>query len=79
MNIAVTIMIKESREVTVIYYNEESLELHHQLTSFPQNKQGRVIISDEFRCGKSIVAVCDGEIDILNKVGDRILSIGKVA
>ncbi len=72
-------MNTEKREVTVIYYHEASLELHHQVITFPENNQGRVIISDEFRRGKSIVAVCDGEVDILNKVGDRILSIDFVA
>ena len=41
---------------------------------FPQNEQGRVIISSAFREGKSIVAVCDGEVEILNRIGDRILS-----
>jgi uncharacterized protein (TIGR02922 family) len=62
------------RKVTVIYYCDTSLELWHQVHMFPQNEQGRVIISNEFRKGKSIVAVCDGEIEILNKIGDRILS-----
>ncbi|WP_440874461.1 TIGR02922 family protein [Thalassotalea sp. PLHSN55] len=67
------------REVTVIYYHEASLELQHQIATFPENDQGRVVISSEFRQGKSIVAVCDGQVDILNKIGDRILSIDYVA
>ncbi|NQZ23141.1 MAG: TIGR02922 family protein [Colwellia sp.] len=60
------------RTVTIIYYCDNSLELMHHVGAFPQNKSGRVIISNEFKVEKSIVAVCDGEITILNKVGDRI-------
>ena len=60
------------RTVTIIYYCDNSLELMHHVGAFPQNESGRVIISNEFKVEKSIVAVCDGEITILNKVGDRI-------
>lgn len=63
------------RKVTVIYYCDDGLELHHQVKTFEQNENGRVIIPQEFKDGKSIIAVCDGEVVILNKIGDRILSI----
>lgn len=66
------------RKVTIIYYNDNSLELKHQVAVFPQNAQGRVIIPDSFKIDKSIIAVCDGEIDIINKVGDRILAVDYV-
>lgn len=69
-------MDNELRKVTIIYYSDQSLELMHQVEHFPQNHQGRVIISDEFKQEKSIIAVCDGEITILNKVGDRIHMVG---
>ena len=67
------------RQVTIIYYSDTSLELLHRTETFPQNEHSRVVIPENFRKGKSIVAVCDGKIDILNKVGDRILSVGFVA
>jgi uncharacterized protein (TIGR02922 family) len=60
------------RIVTIIYYSEISLELLHQTKAFKQNAQGRVILTEEFKKGKSIIAVCEGEIEILNKLGDRI-------
>jgi uncharacterized protein (TIGR02922 family) len=60
------------RTVTIIYYNEDSLELMHFVGQFAENASGRVIIPEKFKEDKSIVAVCDGEITILNKVGDRI-------
>jgi uncharacterized protein (TIGR02922 family) len=60
------------RTVTIIYYNEDSLELMHFIGQFAENASGRVIIPEKFKEDKSIVAVCDGEITILNKVGDRI-------
>ncbi len=72
-------MLQDLAQVTIIYYHDESLELLHELKSFPKNKSGRIVIPEEFRKGKSIVAVCKGEIKIINKVGDRILPIGEVA
>ncbi len=65
--------------VTIIYYHDESLELLHEVKSFPKNQHGRIVIPEIFKDGKSIVAVCKGEIKIINKVGDRILPIGEVA
>ena len=67
------------RKVTIIYYCDDGLELHHKAKTFDQNDEGRVIIPQAFKEGKSIIAVCDGEIEILNKVGDRILSVNYVA
>jgi uncharacterized protein (TIGR02922 family) len=46
--------------------------------TFPQNDEGRVIIPQSFKDEKSIIAVCDGEVEILNKVGDRILSVNYI-
>lgn len=66
-------------EVTVIYYQDSSLELLHETHHFPKNENGRVVIPASFKKGKSIIAVCEGEIQILNKIGDRILSVGEVA
>jgi len=61
--------------VTIIYYNENCIELQHTVERYPQSESGRVIIDAEFKVGKSIVAVCLGEITILNKVGDRVISV----
>lgn len=61
--------------VTIIYYNENCLELNHDVKDYPKNESGRVIIPPEYKEGKSIVAVCLGEIVILNKIGDRVMSI----
>ena len=66
-------------QVTIIYYHDESLELRHEVDFFPNNHQGRVVIPEAFKEGKSIIAVCQGKVQILNKVGDRILSVGKIA
>ena len=67
------------RKVTIIYYSDGGLELHHKVETFTQNDDGRVVIPPVFKEGKSIIAVCDGEIEILNKVGDRILSVNYIA
>lgn len=71
-------MVKTERKVTIIYYQDDGLELHHKVKTFEQNQDGRVIIPPAFKEGKSIIAVCDGEVQILNKVGDRILSVNYV-
>ena len=65
--------------VTVIYYCDTSLELRHALLIVEENKHGRVVIPDSFKKGKSIIAVCQGRVNILNKAGDRILSDAVVA
>ncbi|MFT7009443.1 MAG: hypothetical protein ACJAXJ_003991 [Colwellia sp.] len=67
------------RKVTIIYYSDEGLELHHTVEIFEQNNDGRVIIPQAFKQGKSIIAVCDGDVEILNKLGDRILSVDYIA
>lgn len=67
------------RTVTVIYYEDGSLELMHDIQTFEKNPTGRVIIPKAYKSNKSIIAVCDGEIQILNKVGERILSLDFIA
>jgi uncharacterized protein (TIGR02922 family) len=66
--------IKELTEITIIYYEDDSLELKHDVKSFNKNTTGRVVIPPEYKEGKSIIAVCLGEITIMNKVGDRIIA-----
>ena len=61
--------------VTIIYYGDNSLELHHEVKNYPQNGAGRVIIPQEFKEDKSIIAVCLGEITIINKIGDRVIAV----
>jgi len=70
---------QHTTQVTVIYYSDESLELFHEMAYFPKNNDGRVVIPQLFKKGKSIIAVCHGEVQILNKIGDRIISISDVA
>lgn len=60
------------RTVTILYYDIHSLELNHSVQRFPQAHKGRVIISNDFKKDKSIIAVCDGDVEVLNKIGDRI-------
>ncbi len=72
-------MTTKQRTVTIIYYCDDGLELHHKVERFKQNDEGRVIIPQAFKEHKSIIAVCDGEVEILNKVGDRILSVNYIS
>lgn len=63
----------KEKTVTVIYYSDESLELLHSVCTCPLDELGRVTLDEAFKVGKSIIAICDGEVDILNKTGERIL------
>ena len=67
---------KNLTTVTIIYYNDNCLELLHEVKTYSKNRSGRIIIPFEFKKGKSVVAVCLGEITIINKTGDRVFSIG---
>ncbi|QBY03786.1 TIGR02922 family protein [Thalassotalea sp. HSM 43] len=49
------------RNVTVIYFDSETLELNHHVGDFPTLEQGRVVLSEAFKKGKSIIAVCEGD------------------
>lgn len=60
------------KEVTIIYYGEQSLELMHSVECLPQLNSGRVVIPESYKEGKSIIAVCEGSVEILNKFGERI-------
>ena len=67
------------KTVTIIYYSDLSLELLSETHNFTVSPTGRVVIPDSFKNGKSIVAVCAGKIEILNKIGERILPMDDVA
>ncbi|WP_371186726.1 DUF2375 family protein [Thalassotalea maritima] len=57
------------QDVTIIYIDGETMELEHTYGAFPVVDNGRVMLNDEFKLGKSIVAVCQGihkPLDIQN-------------
>lgn len=57
--------------VTIFYYCENSLAMQYQICQLATKNSGRVKIPASFKSGKSIVAVCDGAVNVLNVVGDR--------
>jgi uncharacterized protein (TIGR02922 family) len=63
---------EKMKEVTIIYYSEQSLELKHSVEFFLQLNNGRVVIPESYKENKSIIAVCEGRVNILNKFGERI-------
>lgn len=58
---------------TLIYFDDEDLIVHSETRALPVSHAGRVIIPQELKEGRSILAVCDGEVNVLNKLGDRIV------
>ena len=71
--------ISEAQEVTVIYYDTESIELQHKVIQAELNESGKVIIPETFKENKSIVSVFKGKLNIINKVGERVLPQSYVA
>ena len=69
---------KSLKEVTIIYYSDHSMELMHEVKYFPQNGEGRVCIPQEYKEGKSILVICEGNVNILNKFGERITAASNV-
>lgn len=65
-------MNSNSKLVTVIYYDEDSLILNYEVASYPYSGDGRVELPASFKQGKSIVAVCEGDVKILNTLGERV-------
>lgn len=65
--------------VTIIFYQDKDLTLEHESHELNVSEKGRVIIPEALKRNRSIIAVCEGKVEILNKLGDRILPLGDVA
>ncbi len=65
-------MSEAKKKVTVIYCCDEDLAMYRKTQFFDLNAFGDMIIPQEFKQGKTIVAVCDGEINVLNSIGDTL-------
>lgn len=66
-------MSEAKRKVTVIYCCDDDLAMYRKTQSFSLNDYGDMIIPQDFKRGKTIVAVCAGEVDIINSVGDKLI------
>jgi len=63
------------KTVTLLYYCDNDLMLHHKTIDLPTSDAGRVIIPEHLKLGRSIIAVCEGKVEILNKLGERIMPL----
>ena len=59
-------------KITVFYYEDNGISLEHQTIMAQLSDGGRAIIPQEFKRGRSIVLVCEGDVKVLNKLGDRL-------
>ena len=66
-------MSEAKRKVTVIYCCDDDLAMYRKTQSFNLNAYGDMFIPQDFKRGKTIVAVCEGEVDIINSVGDKLI------
>lgn len=66
-------MCGAKREVTVIYCCDDNLAIYRKTQSFNLNAYGEVIIPQDFKEGKTIVAVCDGDINVTDSLGEKLV------
>ena len=64
---------------TLFFYKDSDITLHHETHTLVLSPAGRAIIPSHLKEGRSIIAVCEGEVEVLNKMGDRLLPIEGVA
>lgn len=58
--------------VTILYYTCDHIALQSETLELPVTSTGRINIPDEHKEDRTIVAVCRGEVDIINRLGDRL-------
>lgn len=60
---------------TVIYQVEETMMVCDAKLPLWKSDTGRVIIPDDFKQGRHIIAVIDGPVNVLDRLGDRMFSL----
>lgn len=65
-------------KVTVLFFMDTDLRLRDQVVELTCGEGGRAIIPADFKAGKQIIGVLDGECRLLNRIGDRILPLSSV-
>lgn len=58
--------------VTVLYLDNNDVQLKHHYGRYPRRDNGRVVLPDDFKQNKQILAVCKGMVTVLSGLGDRI-------
>lgn len=62
------------KTVSIIYHCQLTQQLKSHEGQFMQKINGRVFIPQRFKKHKAILAVCEGPITLLNKVGERAMT-----
>ncbi|REL29756.1 DUF2375 family protein [Thalassotalea euphylliae] len=58
--------------VTVLYLDNNDVQLKHHYGRYPRRDNGRVVLPNDFKQNKQILAVCKGMVTVLSGLGDRI-------
>ena len=66
-------MSEAKKKVTVIYCCDNDLAMYRKTQSFNLNAYGDMIIPQDFKRGKTIVAVCEGDVNVINSVGEKLV------
>tara|TARA_B110000881_G_C18082703_1_gene274354 strand:+ start:173 stop:382 length:210 start_codon:yes stop_codon:yes gene_type:complete len=67
-------MCKSNRKITVIYCCDNKLELYRETMNANDNSHGKTVIPEDFSDGKTIVAICEGDVNILNSINDKLVT-----
>ena len=67
-------MSEARRKITVIYCCDTALEIFRETMDVNNDAYGDMVIPKDFRSGKTIVAVCEGEINILNSINNKLVA-----
>lgn len=65
-------------QVTVLFFLDTDLRLRDQVIELTVGEGGRAIIPADFKRGKQIIGVLQGECRLLNRIGDRIMPLSSV-
>jgi len=58
--------------VTIFYFDDNDLTIQVRQGYCEVTHSGRVILPKCFKENRQVLAVCEGEVKVLNKAGDRI-------
>ena len=57
---------------TIIYSCNNSIAISYKVLHLPVEVGKRLIIPDDFKKDKIIIAVCEGEVNVLNTLGESV-------
>ncbi len=60
------------KTVSILFYTDGEHVLKSETLTIQPSQNGRLIIPDHHKQNRTIVAVCEGEVNIINSLGERL-------